>query len=206
MYLIKLLTFFTFLVLISCSLAPKKNSELNLIHTEVVVNDTLFFRNDTIVIARPIAERTGVILKWGVTSRTLHTSKDTLPYSLFGFGKTYKKGNFFVVEDGCGTGCKYLYVASFLLEMKGELFLSPLLVDLEKGLIIYQGESVKELVTVKNVISGKTLKVKEKFDRTKRPLSLAIDTIFVENANLVLTWYSPIQKKITKKFSLESLL
>lgn len=180
---------------------PTKTAEEN----SAGSNDTLFFGNDSIVIAQPVKEGKAAILKWGVVGKELNTGKDTLPYSPLGFSRTYKVSDYFVVEDGCGTGCKYLYFVSFRSNREG-LFLSPLIFDLDKEVIVYQGESMNELVTVQNIASGKQLKVAEEFDKTKRPYSLAIDTAFIARNKLILTWYSPTQKKMTKEIDLESVL
>lgn len=193
----------------SCLDATEKDSSrlpiLTAKENSVVSNDTLFFENDTIVIAQPINDEKAAILKWGLVGKDLNTGKDTLPYSPLGFNRAYKLGHYFVVEDGCGTGCKYLYFVSFESNQEG-MFLSPLIFDLDKEVIVYQGESMEELVTVRNIASGKKLRVEEEFDKTKRPYSLAIDTAFIARNKLILTWYSPTQKKITKEINLEPIL
>ena len=193
----------------SCFDATEKGSRslpiLTAKENSAVYNDTLFLENDTIVIVQSINDEKAAILKWGLVGKDLNIGKDTLPYSPLGFGRTYKLGHYFVVEDGCGTGCKYLYFVSFGSNQEG-MFLSPLIFDLDKEVIVYQGESMDELVTVKNIISGKKLRVEEEFDKTKRPFSLAIDTAFIARNKLILTWYSPTQRKITKEIDLESIL
>ncbi len=193
----------------SCfDVTEKSSSRLPTMATEensVVSHDTLFFENDSIVIAQPVKEGKAAVLKWGVVGKEFNTGKDTLPYSPLGFSRTYKVSDYFVVEDGCGTGCKYLYFVSFRSNREG-LFLSPLIFDLDKEVIVYQGESMNELVTVQNIASGKKLKVEKEFDKTKRPYSLAIDTVFIARNKLILTWYSPTQKKMTKEIDLESVL
>jgi len=185
----------------NCNRLPNSITEENY----SVYDDTLFYRNDTIVIAQFSNDKKAVILKWGSAGKELNTGNDTLPYSSFGFYKTYKARHYFIVEGGCGTGCKYFYFISLKSNREG-LFLSPLAFDLNKEIIVYQGESMNELVTIQNIASGKRIRVKEEFDKTKRPLRLAIDTAIITQNKLILKWYSPLKKKIIKEINLESIL
>ncbi|MDX2246332.1 MAG: hypothetical protein SF052_06135 [Bacteroidia bacterium] len=168
--------------------------------------DTLFYNKDTIVLAELIDEGRGTVFSWGIVGQYLNTGIDTLPYSPFGYDESSKKGPYYLIKDGCGTGCSYLYLMSFNSNDKGEFFYYPMYLDLSLDLIIYQGDDPNVLVTAENTKTGKVISIREEFDRTMRPYSLAIDSLFINDTELFLRWYLSDKSKKTKVFSLTSII
>lgn len=191
------------LVIASCfevveNRTPATNKE------SVLQNDTLMERNDTLLLAKVINEGKAAILKWGIKGGFLNTSIDTFQYQKNGFDKIYKGQDVFVIKDGCGTGCSFMYLMEVKENTKGSLFYSPLLIDIEKGIVCYQGERTDALVTLENIRTKKELSIKEQFDITQRPLALAIDSISLEGDQLYLSWKG-VEGSHSKKIDIKSL-
>lgn len=183
--------------------------QLNGVHhleTSSKAIDTLFYNKDTIVLAELIDEGRGAIFSWGIIGQYLNTGIDTLPYSQFGYDESSKKDPYYLIKDGCGTGCSYLYLMSFKSNDKGKFFYYPMYLDLSLDLIIYQGDNPNVLVTAENTKTGKVISIREEFDRTMRPYSIAIDSLFIKDTDLFLRWYLSDKSKKTKVFSLTSIL
>jgi hypothetical protein len=170
------------------------------------VIDTLFCNNDTIVMAYLVGNGKGAILKWGITGAYLNTGVDTLPYSDAGFGMSYKEKNYYAIKDGCGSGCNYLYLMRFSEKSKGRLMLSPLLLDFKMSIVIYQGGNSEVLAIIEDFETGLFYKIEEEFDKTQRPYSLAIDTMYLEGEELKIFWFENGKKKVSKSIDLKEVL
>ncbi|MBK8493354.1 MAG: hypothetical protein IPL49_21355 [Saprospirales bacterium] len=175
-------------------------------NTAPVEIDTLFFDNDTIVLANLVDEGKGAVLKWGVKGEYLNTGIDTLPYSNSEFGTSYKERNYYVIRDGCGSGCNYMYIMPFVAGSNGRLLLFPLFLDLEMHVVVYQGGNYTELAIIENIDTGSIFKVEEEFDRTQRPYSLAIDTLFLKGEELKIIWYMNDGKKASRVININEVL
>lgn len=191
------------IVIFSCSSSAVRQSD----KFEFPLNaDTLFLSNDTIVVAELVDDDQGAIIAWGVANKYMNIGKDTLPYSRFGFSQISKTENFLLIEDGCGTACNYVYITQFAPHQNGKTFMYPILIDLERKLIVYQGGSNDKLAIAENLTTEETIEIKEEFDKTKRPYSLAIDTAYLDNNQLIMEWNQTANKVVSDTFDLSSVL
>jgi hypothetical protein len=136
----------------------------------------------------------------------MHTSSDTLPLTHYSFNEYYKKANFFIIRDGCGTGCSYLYLLHFNIQKKSKMYLQPLLVDIDKNIIIYQGDTPKYLLTINNILFNKEISINEHFDLKARPYSSAVDSLKLNDTNLIIYWTGSDEKKRVKTYNINYLL
>ncbi|MBK6619637.1 MAG: hypothetical protein IPG32_01680 [Saprospirales bacterium] len=167
--------------------------------------DTLFLSNDSLVLAQLVDEGKGAVLQWGVTNKFWNVGKDTLPYSQFSFNHFSKEDNLFLIKQGCGTACNYIYIALFTPTHKGRLFLYPLFLDPKRGVIVYQGDNYDTLVVIENIITEKSQSIKEEFDKTRRPYSAAIDTTYLIDNELYLKWKQANNASISKVFDVRNI-
>lgn len=205
------ITFFYFsLTILGCGQFSSKKEPLSggfkNENTAPTTIDTLFFDNDTIVLANLVDEGKGAVLKWGVKGEFFNNGTDTLPHSNSEFGTSYKERNYYVIRDGCGSGCNYMYLMPFIAGSNGRLLLFPLLLDLERHIVIYQGGNSTELVIIENIDTGLIFKVEEDFDRTHRPYSLVIDTLFLKGEDLKIIWYTNEGRKASRVININEVL
>jgi hypothetical protein len=197
------------LVFFACQQTGKKReiSKLpvsNDSHKNFLLSDTLFYQNDTVVAFDKVDDGLGIIFRWG-TNKYINVGKDTLPYSSYGYTSLLKNDKYYAIQTGCGTACNYLYLMSFVAGNQGKLFMYPLLVNLDKDLVVFQNGESSVLAKVEQITTNQNFVINEKYDTTRRPYNLAIDTLFVENDTLILSWYLDKSKMVTKKFSLMSM-
>lgn len=171
-------------------------------HTDIV----LYEAGDTTVFFKFVDDGNGVILFWGIDGQYENMGKDTLPFSHLTFNHTKKISNYFIIEDGCGTGCSYLYLMSFEKGEKGEIFLSPLLYDFNREVIVYQDESEKHLVLIEGIKTGKVIAVERDFYKGFRPYSLAVDTLFFTKKDLFISWRKADDKIMKEKIDISEVL
>lgn len=168
--------------------------------------DTLFNRNDTIVISQMVDSGKACILSWGIHDKFMNKSKDTLLLPHSRFNDLYKEGDYFIVKDGCGTACNYLYLLIFRKQNSGKLFLYPLLFSSINKLIVFQDGTSENLVSIENIETGKRFNLNKPFDLRIHPYSEAIDTVFLRNSNLFIDWRSPSGKKESTSIAFKKVI
>ena len=179
------------------------NQKSILLHSEINNFDTLYHSNDTIAFVNYINDK-AVLLYWGVNEKFFNISQDTLYYPNGEFISFEKEGKYFVAFDGCGTACNYMYIASIKPGDQGNLYYYPLAVNLSNDLICYQGGD-EFLVIIKNLENGKSIEIKEEFNKYRRPYSLSIDTCYFNNTSFLISWEKPSGEKSSREIDITSI-
>ncbi len=167
--------------------------------------DTIYSKNDTLIEAHRTIDDSGFIFNWSVKNSFTNFSTDTLPYGGFAYENVIKHDDIFYLKDGCGTGCSYLYVAEFKKGDRGSLFLSPLLIDVDRQIVIYQGNNLENLLSIRSIKSGRVTEIIEQFNRNRRPYNLGVDTLYFEKNFLHIKWEVQSDSFSTLKIHLSQL-
>ncbi|MNQ28456.1 hypothetical protein D3C85_417490 [compost metagenome] len=69
------------------------------------------------------------------------------------------------------------------------MLMYPLINDQKNGYLIAKGDEDDVLLLIIDLYNSKIRKVYDKFDKTKIPPSLSIDTIYIDNSKLMVKWY-----------------
>ncbi len=167
--------------------------------------DTLLIQNDTFIYVSFVVDA-GVILHWGIDGVFHHTSTDTLYYAKERFRELQSSKLGFVITDGCGTACEYVYTAPWDSNIPGRLLLSPVFVDIENGLIVHQN-SGQYLAEVYNMITGIEMVIEAAYDTSIRPQSSVIKECYLlSDSILKLSWVNELGKNTTRRFSIRKVL
>lgn len=148
----------------------------------------IYIENDTFVKVAKVGNSASVF-HWGVKNKFENKGLDTVPFSYLNKNKLKFKNGYIFFIDGCGSGCNYIYLMKLNKNDKGILRMYPLLTKIESDIIIYKGEDERNLLVVENLKNNITTKIVEDYDKSFRPLSLAIDTLYFDTSNkLVVKW------------------
>lgn len=186
---------------VSCE-NKNRSSERNHISYEL---DTLYKHSDTIVIAESI-NKTGAVIKWGVHNKFFNSSQDTIPYQGVESLTLIKEKQYFLLKSSCGTACNFAYIIKFFPSEEGQLFMYPVLIDLEKNLIVYKGNSNDYFLIAYNLNSDIKLEIQEDFDRTIHPFTWSVDSISLTEAqDLFIQWENSEGQKNSREFDLREI-
>lgn len=185
------ITFLTFLFS-ACQCNKNVNSKTQrTVNTNYLSNqistDTLFFKNDTILKFDGNADGYG-IFRWGVVNQFENTSKDTLHFDKID-KDLIKSKNSFVFSDDCGSACNFSLIMPIEKNKHEIMAMYPLITDQKTGYLIAKGDDDKVLLLIIDLYNSKISKIYDKFDKTKIPPSLAIDTIYMNKSKLIIKWY-----------------
>lgn len=176
----------------ACQCKKNVNSKIQeLEHTDYASNktlsDTLFFKNDTILKFDSNSDGYG-IFRWGVVNQFENVSKDTLHLDLID-KDLIKSKNSFVFSDGCGSACNFSLIMPIEKNKREFMTMYPLIKDEKTGYLIAKGDDDEVLLLIIDLNNSKIRKVYDKFDKTKIPPSLSIDTIYIDKSKLMVKWY-----------------
>ena len=176
----------------ACQCKKNVDSEMQrLQHTDNVSNktlrDTLFFKNDTILKFDSNSDGFGSF-RWGVVNQFENVSKDTLHLDLID-KDLIKSKNSFVFSDDCGSACNFSLIMPIEKSKHEFMIMYPLIKDEKMGYLIAKGDKDKVLLSIVDLKNSKVKKVYDKFDKTKIPPSLSIDTVYIDKSKLMVKWY-----------------
>ena len=193
----------------SCNVKDKSTPELKSIQKRKVedkshlTGDTIYSKNDTIITFTKVNGNVGKF-HWGVRNKFENTSKDTIPFNYFNRNQLKKMGDYSVFKDGCGSGCDYMFVMEFSKGKAGRLLMYPLLEAFKSNIIVYKGDDENDLLVVENLNTGKQQHIKEDYNKNLRPQTLAIDTLYLkDNEILFVKWQGSDSSKKNKSFKIE---
>lgn len=196
----KLITLITALVIIfSCK---KRNDEKRGESSNLQKPTTLYFKND-VVLKTSYLDNHLVVLNWGVKNQFMNQSKDTLSWVSDLKESVKRIGNYLIFSNSCGSGCNYSYLMKLEENDVARLIMYPVFINEQANVIVYKGEDEDVLLIIENLETGKKSILRDKYDLTKRPPVLAIDSVFIKGQNLIVRWYDESSKIRVKEIYLE---